>query len=259
MPSSPAKFAQFVALALCLAPFAARASMLNWPANGWTAGAPGPGQTFAQSFTADAPNDVTVSLNNNGAGPSGSIWNAAYPAIDATKTTGGFTGVQALQLFLASESSTSAFIKVTVSFASPVTNLSFQLWDIDASGTQFTDTIRNIQGLTPASAVVAATSVTSAVAGYNTITGSGLTTVVTGTATAANNTNQGTIDISFVGPITQFSFEWSNTNTGLGAQAIGLGPLTFTFVPEFSNGWLIALLCATAGAAHEIKRRRVRA
>ncbi|HEV2047073.1 MAG TPA: hypothetical protein VGQ95_10805 [Chthoniobacterales bacterium] len=76
-----------------------------------------------------------------------------------------------------------------------------------------------------------------------------------GTANAANSTNQGTIDISFAGPITQFSFDWSNNDPALGAQAIALGPLTYTVVPEMSAGWAVALLCSIAIAGREIARR----
>jgi hypothetical protein len=92
------------------------------------------------------------------------------------------------------------------------------------------------------------------VPGFNTITGSGLSTVVLGTAGASNSTNQGTIDISFLGPITQFSFEWSNNDGGLGAQAIALGPLSY--LPEISPGWLTVLVCAAAVGAREISRRK---
>src|SRR4029077_11727549 len=80
---------------------------------------------------------------------------------------------------------------------------------------------------------VGATSVTSATPGFNTIIGTGLATVVLGTANASNTSNQGTIDITFSGPITQFSFDWSNNDAGLGAQAIALGPLTYDVVPEY--------------------------
>ena len=135
-------------------------------------------------------------------------------------------------------------------------NLSFQIWDVDASAGQFVDKIFNIQALASLGATVGPDSVTSEVSGYNTITGTGLGTVVLGTANAANNTNQGTIDITFNGPITQFSFDWSNNDPALGAQAIGLGPLTYTILPELPSGWSVALLCAVAAAGREIGRRK---
>ena len=216
-----------------------------------------PVKPSAQSFTAVTPNDVTVSINNNGSSPTGDTWSAGYPAINSTKTTGGFSGVNGIQLFLTAESATSAFIRTTVTFASPVTNLSFQIWDVDASAGQFIDKIFNIQGLTPSLTAVGANSVSSAVPGYNSITGTGLATVVLGTATASDTTNNGTIDISFLGPITQFSFDWSNSDPAVGAQAIALGPLTsFTIVPEIAPALPATLLCLGAVGLTGLSRRR---
>lgn len=208
---------------LLLGPASARGSVVfNWPGSGWTAGAPTPGQTKTQNFTSVAPNDITVSINNNGVSGTGGTWQTGYPAINSTQTTGGFTGVNGLQLYLTAQSSTSSYIRTTFAFASPATNVTFQLWDVDAAAGQFVDKIANIQALAVGGATVGANSVTSAVAGYNTITGTGLSTVITGIAGASNTTNQGTINITFNGPITQFSFDWLNTDSGRGAQAIGL-------------------------------------
>ena len=104
---------------------------------------------------------------------------------------------------------------------------------------------------------VGATSVTSATPGYNTITGTGLSTVVLGTNNATNNTNQGTIDITFSGQITQFSFDWSNNDAGLGAQAIGLGPLTYDPVPENNLGFGVAVICLIAIFGERLRRRQI--
>lgn len=214
---------------------------------GWTAGAPAAGQTVTQTF-AGTPN-VTISINNNGTAASGAIWSAGYPAINSTKTTGGYTGQNALQLWSTSTASTSAFVRTTVAFASPVNNVSFQLWDVDKSAGQFVDTISSIKALSDTGTVQAASSVTGAVAGYTTITGSGLGIVVNGAAAATNTTNQGTVNVSFTGWITQFSFDWSNSDAGLGAQAIGLGQIDFSVVPEASALWpVLALLAAMVGA-----------
>ena len=230
------------------------ATVFDWPGTGWTAGTPGPGQTVSQSFTSVTPNDINVSINNNGVSATGATWQPGYPAIGTNPLTGGLSGTNALQLYVVSESSTSSYIRTTITFNTPVINLSFQIWDVDAVAGQFADKIFNIQALTDLGATVGPNSVTSAVPGYNTISGTGLSTVVLGTANAANNTNQGTIDVTFNGPITQFSFDWSNNDPGLGAQAIGLGPLTYTIVPEFPAGWENFLLCAIVVAGHEIRR-----
>ena len=222
---------QLIVVVLLLGQLPAAATVFNWPSPpGWTAGAPAPGQTQTQSFTSINPNDITVSINNNGASGTGGTWQSGYPAINSTLLNGGLPGTNGLQLYLGSQSSVSSYILTTVSFASPVTNLSFQLWDVDSSS-PYIDTITQIQALAYGGGVIGATSVTSAVPGYNTITGTGLSTVVTGIATASNTTNEGTINISFNAPITEFSFRWLNTDSSLGSQGVGLGPLTYTVVP----------------------------
>lgn len=245
-----------VALLAGLGPSAHASIVFDWPASpGWTAGAPSPGQTLSQSFTSVNPNDITVSINNNGASAAGANWQPAYPQISRSPVTGGFSSTNALQLYVVSQSSTSSYIRTTITFDTPVINLTFQIWDVDAVAGQFVDKIFNIQALAVGGATVGPDSVTSAVPGYNTITGTGLATVVLGTANASNTTNQGTIDITFSGPITQFSFDWANNDAGLGQQAVALGPLTYTPVPEPSP-FLSALgFCALVMALESLTTR----
>lgn len=234
----------------------ARGTVLDWPnPPGWTGGTPAPGQTVTQSFTAVVPNDVTVAINNNGANAVGASWSAGYPAINSSLINGGMPGTNGLQLLLTAESSTSSYVQLTVTFLQPVANLSFQIWDVDSSS-QYIDTISQIQGLAVGGGLVGADSITSAVSGFNTISGSGLGTVVTGTTTASNTSNQGTIDITFLQPITQFSFRYSNADSSLGAQGIALGPLTFAVVPESVPPWASAGLALCAIAVSHIRRRR---
>jgi hypothetical protein len=232
----------------------------NWPSSpGWTAGAPSAGQTNTQSFTSVTANDITVSINNSGSGVQGMVWNTGsggYPQISANPDTGGFTGVNGLEQLVMSSQAAGTYIKTTVSFATPVVNLSFQIWDVDAVPGQFVDKISNIQAVAQGGGIVGPDSVTSAVPGFNTITGSGLSTVVLGTANAANNTNQGSINITFNGQVTQFSFEWSNNDPGLGAQGITLGPLTYEPVPEIDPAWTAAAACALAVGFELLLRRK---
>jgi hypothetical protein len=248
-----------IAVALLnLTPALAKASIVfDWSSSpGWTAGSPTAGQTLTQSFTSVNPNDITVSVNNSGAGPQGMNLQAGYPQISANPLTDGLAGVNALQLYAASSQAVGTYIKTTVSFATPVINLSFQIWDVDAVSGQFADKISNIQALTGLGATVGPDSVTSAVPGYNTITGTGLSTVILGTANANNSTNQGAINLIFNGPITQFSFEWSNNDPALGTQAIALGPLTYTPVPEFNTACLSWSFCLAAILFEQLRRRR---
>jgi hypothetical protein len=244
-------------LALCSIAVAAKGSVVfNWPGSGWTAGTPGPGTTASQQFTSVNPNDITVDVNNNGVLPVGATFQANYPQISATPVTGGFTGVNALQLYVASQANVASFIRTTVTFDTPVINLSFQIWDVDSIAGQFADKIWNIQAVAQGGGTVGATSVTSATPGFNVITGTGLATIVLGTANAANNTNQGSINITFSGPITQFSFDWSNNDPGLGAQAIALGPLTYDVVPEYDPAFGALAACLTAILGEKLRRRK---
>ena len=235
--------------ALILAPILASVSpskasiVFNWPnPPGWTAGTPGQGATVSQSFTSVNTNDINVQIQNNGVNVQGT-----YPQINSTTSTGGFTNVNGLQLYISSTPQFGNTLTTTISFASPVTNLSFEIWDVDAKSGQFADMITNLKALAPDGVTIfGASSVTSAVPGYNTITGTGLSTVVLGTASAANNTNQGTIDITFGQPLTQFSFDWLNNDNGRGAQAIAIGPLTYDPVPEADSAMGAAAACLTA-------------
>jgi hypothetical protein len=230
--------------------------VFDWPTSpGWTAGTPAAGQTKTQQFTSVNPNDITVDINNSGAGPQGMVFQANYPQISRNPDTGGFGSTNALQLLVSSSQAGGTFIKMTVSFDTPVINLTFQIWDVDAVVGQFVDKIANIQALAEGGGTVGPDSVTSAVAGFNTISGTGLSTVVTGTANANNSSNQGTIDITFNGPITQFSFEWSNNDAGLGAQGVALGPLTYTPVPETEVPWFAVAACAIAAGVELLRRK----
>ncbi len=235
------------------APDAKASIVFDWPGSpGWTAGAPNQGATGTQSFTSVSPNDISMSLYNGGVNIQGT-----YPQINSTNETGGLSNVNALQLYISSTPQFGNVLKTTVSFATPVANLSFQIWDVDAKAGQFIDKVANLSGLSQDGiTLVGATSVTSEVAGYNSITGTGLSTVILGTNSAANNTNQGTIDVTFAGPITQFSFEWSNNDNGRGAQAIGLGPLTYDIVPETDPLISTAACCVTVILLEKVRRRR---
>src|SRR3954463_9450211 len=93
------------------------AVVFNWPDAGWTAGAPAAGATATQNFSNFSPNDITVSLYNGG-GP-GTIWQPGYPQINTTASTGGFTGIDAMQLYMTAQDSTAAYIRTTISFATP--------------------------------------------------------------------------------------------------------------------------------------------
>lgn len=248
-------------LLFLLGPASVHATTFSW--SSWSAGAPVSGTSASQSYTATGgtppPSAVTVTLTN-----SGETWSTNaldglgtdFPTVGTNPITGGGT-TNGLQLVTHSQTSTSSYIQVTVSFSTPVSNVSFQIWDVDSSPTQFTDQISNIQAQPWSSGgPVAANSVTGSA--DNTVLGSGLSTIVTGNANNANNSANGNVTIKFTGPITSFTFRWSNIASGLGLQGIAMGPITYTPVatPEVGSTLGALGVCALVIGAREIRKRR---
>src|SRR4029077_4338892 len=115
--------ALFFLVLLAMSPLSVSASVVfDWPGSpGWTAGTPTAGQTQTQSFTSVNPNDITVSVNNSGTGTQGMNFQAGYPQISSNPFTGGFTGVNGLELLVtSSQAFGTTYIRTTVSFATPV-------------------------------------------------------------------------------------------------------------------------------------------
>src|ERR1700730_5633086 len=254
-----------------LAP-SARGTVFDWPAApGWTAGQPtinGPDQTVDYSSTGQ---NVSVTLSNTGA-----TWNAGYPQVVAGGTgpfNGGTTN-NGLILQPGGQTSNATYIQFTINFNNPggVTNVSFQIWDIDAtvdvSGNGFIDLISHLQatavgGGTLFPNIVDNTHTNNPGTTYNFINGSGAGLTIRGNPAqpsgATNNTDQGTVNITFAQPITQLSFWYSNDASGsLTTQTIGIGPLTYDILPEISPSWAVALVCVIAASVMELRRRRHR-
>lgn len=209
----------------------ADAAVFNWPTTpGWTAGQPtvnGPAQTVDYSSSGQA---ISVTIANTGA-----TWNAGFPQVAANGTgfVNGGTASNGLILQPISETSNATHIQLTINFTNPggVSNVQFQLWDIDAtvdgSGNGFIDQISNLQALAVGGSTVYADTVSNAhtsnpMTVYNFITGSGAGLTITGNTAnangAANGADEGTVTISFLQPITQISFWYSNVAGGIAYQ-----------------------------------------
>lgn len=243
----------------------ARGTVFDWsPTLGWTAGQPtinGPVQTVDYSSTGQ---DISVSIANTGA-----TWNGGYPQVAAGGTgfVNGGTTNNGLIIQPGAQTSTGTFLQFTINFNNPggVNNVSFQLWDIDAtvdaSGNGFIDTITHLQATAVAGGTlfpdtIDNTHTSNPGIAYNFITGSDITGNSAQAAGAANGADEGTVNITFLQPITQISFWYSNSATGsLTTQTIGIGPLTYSILPETSPGWAVATVC-TAAVALEFGRRR---
>jgi hypothetical protein len=264
--------AQFACFCLALMAFLASSQgsvVFDWPvAPGWTAGQPtinGPDQTVDYSSTGQ---NISVTLSNTGA-----TWNTGYPQVvpDGTGAFNGGTLNSGLILQPTGQISNATYIQLTINFNNPggVQNVSFQIWDVDAtvdgSGNGFIDSITNLQAAAVAGGTLYPSSIDNIHTSnpgtpYNFITGSGSSLAITGdpsqAAGATNNTDQGTINITFAQPITQISFWYANAAGGsLTTQTIGIGPITYDILPEISPAWPIALVSVSA-VVLELRRRR---
>jgi hypothetical protein len=246
-----------------------QATLFDWPSMpGWTAGEPPIAGSQTVDYSSTGQN-ISVTIANTGA-----TWNGGYPQV-ITGGAGAFNGGttnNGLIVQPSSQISNATNLQFTINFGNPVTDVSFQIWDIDATvdinGNGFIDLISNLQAVAAGGGtlfpdIVDNTHTSNAGTPYNFINGSGAGLTIRGDPAqlggAANNTDQGTLSITFSQPITQISFWYSNDASGaLTTQTIGIGPINYTIVPEISPSWGVALLCAMAASVVELRRRRRR-
>jgi hypothetical protein len=206
-------------------PRESRRSTFNWPTTPAFPAGPTAGNSATQLYS--GLGSVTIS---NVAVPStgaGAAWTTGYPQVNATSSTGGnFPAVNGLQLNIGSQSSVNRFIKIAINFGftGGATNVSFTLWDVDASAGTFKDAITNIVGITSTGTQVAATVTNIGLFATNTVTGSGtLAATATGTSSNGQNSGNGNVTISFgSATITSVEFRYtairlSDLETVLGA------------------------------------------
>jgi hypothetical protein len=249
----------FRALVLgCLLTGAATSSratvVLDWDSVGWTSGS----LSNSYDVTGDGVTDVTVSVSSQ---PS-NIWTndpttgMLTPTINQT-LTGGLSPAQN-SLMLAANLKTHSDVTVQLSFTGGNQlgkDVSFTIFDIDV--TTNSDIISGIYGVALDGSQVAATitNVGSAV----TQTGSGLGSVFTGNAAAANNSSNGNVTISFGSAvITDVFFLWSNGSGAPRYQDIAIGDITFTPVPEVNPVVTAVASCFLAIGLTIFARRRAK-
>ncbi len=250
----------FFALLLTLATGHAQTTF-TWPlAPAWPGNAPTTGNsTTVDYFAGGTGFGVAVTVLNSGA-----VLNTGYERVQtesAATFTGGTTSttIGTLQLYNTSAASTASFTRVTIKFnyVGGVTATSFTLWDVDAVPGQFIDVIKNISATTTTGTTIYPTLTAGAT---NAVTGTGASQVVTGNGNATNNTNQGNVGIAFTGAITSLTFEWSNADAAVGAQGIGLSPITFTTsgaaFPEVGSATGALALCGGLLGSRRFRRRK---
>ena len=247
-------------LTLLLGPFlvaAAHGVTLDWDTAAWTAG------SLSNSYNIDpsnAGNDITVTISGNTGQlqPKNTAPNPQTPAL--TNTLQGGLGAAENTLCLALNlTNQSQSVTVTVNFSAlytqGVTGVSFTLFDIDfanTSGNTFQDQLSSIQAIDVNGNPVAATITTSV---NNTLTGTGLSQVVNGTASGSDTgagSGNSNVTISFGGAaIKSFTFTYgsgSGTVPDPTYQHMGIHDITFTPVPEINPTWTAVGSCLAAFA-----------
>lgn len=236
------------------------ASTLDWSNYTWTAGVPTASHSSVyQSFDVDnsyaSGSEITVSVTNNNSNLSWySSGSTTYPRISNSPVTNDTV----LQLYANKNNTTGGITtKIFFNYSTGVKNVSFTLYDVDASGTQFVDLISNIYAVTVTGQIVAATAITTST--DNTLSGTGTNSTVKGTANSDPGTSDGNVTITFntTEAIRYVTFTWSNL-TYSGAQAIGVGNITYTIAPEVGVGQASLIVCLFALAAGALAKWRRR-
>ena len=236
-----------------------RATTFDWPASPAWGTSPTTGNTETVNYGYYVNGSLSVSVLNSPGGGVG--MNTGYPQVFAggSGIVNGGTANNALILYNLSATSTSAYTQVTIVFqySGGVNNVSFNLWDVDMLAGQFTDKISSISATAVGGGTVYPTTFTGSA--NNAISGSGATLAATGTGNAVNNTNTGNVNIAFTQTISSLTFRWSNVDAGLGPQAVGISPITFTAVgtafPEVNSSSAALFLCGGVMGLGLLRRR----
>jgi hypothetical protein len=264
------RFPSVVVLAGALALVSGEASalVLDWDTLNWANG------SLSNSYDIDPANggnDLSVSVTGNTAQFQPEITGEMTPAL-TTNLAGGLSPAEkTLTLFLDLSNQAQA-VTLTFNFSALYTqgvqNVSFSLFDVDfadegGSGATFQDQLRSISAVGVDGTSVAPTITTSSA---NTLTGTGLSQVVSGTSTVGDTgagSSAANVTISFgSAPITSFTFTYgggADTKNDPTAQHIGLHDISFTPVPEINPAITAAASCFAATGLMFVHRSRVRA
>lgn len=245
------------------------AVVVDWDALTWTPGA------LTNSYDIDpanAGNDITVTVSGNTAQLQPEIV-SPYPQTPAITTNfqGGLGTAQNTLSIAVNFTNQSQSVTITIDFSAlyslGVQNVSFTLFDFDfASGgsSNYQDKLSGITALSIDGTTLVAPTITTSSA--NTLTGNGLTYVVTGTASVADagaTSGNGNVMISFgTTAIKSFTFTYgsgSGTVADPTYQHVGIHDITFTPVPEINPAWTAVGSCILAMALilrHSAKFRK---
>ena len=242
---------------------------MDWDTLTWTPG------TLTNSYDIDPAkpgNDITVTVSGNTAQLQPELV-SPYPQTPAITTNfqGGLGTAQNTLCIAVNFTNQSQSVTITIDFSAlyalGVQNVSFTLFDFDfASGgsSNYQDKLSGITALSIDGTTLVAPTITTSSA--NTLTGSGLTQVVTGTASVADTgatSGNGNVIITFgTTAIKSFTFTYgsgSGTVADPTYQHVGIHDITFTPVPEINPAWTAVGSCILAVALilrHSAKFRK---
>lgn len=245
------------------------AIVVDWDGLTWTPG------TLTNSYDIDpaqAGNDITVTVSGNTGQLQPEIV-SPYPQTPAITTNfqGGLGTAQNTLSIAVNFTNQAQSVTITVDFSAlyslGVQNVSFTLFDFDfASGgsSNYQDKLSGITALSIDGVTQVAPTITTSSA--NTRTGTGLTQVVTGTASVADTgatSGNGNVTINFgATAIKSFTFTYgsgSGTVADPTYQHVGIHDITFTPVPEINPAWSAIGSCILAAALifrHSAKFRK---
>jgi hypothetical protein len=240
-------------LLACAAISSRAAVVLDWDYATWAPGS----LVNSYDLNGDAVTDITVQITSQQA----NIWDPdatsgiQTPAVNQS-LTGGILPAQN-SLILAADLKTKSDVTVHLDFNAGgqlATNVSFTIFDIDV--TTNNDIISGIYGVAADGSLVAAT-ITN-VGSSVTLTGGGLTYVLTGNAGVAGNSSNGNATISFGSvALTDVFFVFSNNAGAPRYQDIAIGDINFTPVPEINPALASVASCLIAvGMTFVVHRRR---
>ena len=245
------------------------AVVLDWDSVTWTPG------TLSNSYDIDpakAGNDITVTVTGNTSQlqPELVAPNPQTPAV-TTNFQGGLGTAQNTLSIAVNFTNQAQSVTITIDFSAlyslGVQNVSFSLFDFDfanGGGSNYQDKLSGITALSIDGVTQVAPTITTSSA--NTLSGSGLTQVVTGIASVSDagpGSGNGNVTISFgTTAIKSFTFTYgsgSGTVADPTYQHVGIHDITFTPVPEINPAWTAVGSCILAAALilrHSAKFRK---
>lgn len=226
------------------------AAVLDWNTVAWSDGSL---NNSYQADPADPISGITIDVTANGGAPlvpwSGAP-NPMTPTVARAFQGGQPTLENSLTLAVDLSNALTQSITVNMSFASAggASDVSFQIFDIDAGG-PYQDQLSQIHAVALDGSLIAPTITTSA---NNTLIGSGINQSVVGIATTADtgpNSGRANVTVSFGSNLIQ-SFTFTYGGTGAfpdpAYQHFGIGNINFTPIPEINPALLSVFSCLAA-------------